>query len=78
MTLTWTIAAIWFAIQLPLGILVGRSIKLGMEEPVGATGVGARHGSARRRSRRRGLRWSRSAARPSMTKKIIGAGVREM
>jgi len=35
-TLTWTMVAIWLALQVPLGMLVGKSIKLGMEEPMAA------------------------------------------
>jgi hypothetical protein len=34
MTLVWTIIAAWLALQLPLGMLVGKSIKFGMGGPV--------------------------------------------
>jgi hypothetical protein len=30
MTLTWTILASWLALQIPLAVLVGRFIRLGM------------------------------------------------
>jgi hypothetical protein len=29
MTVTWTIIVVWLAIQLPLGILIGKVIKFG-------------------------------------------------
>jgi hypothetical protein len=31
MTAMWTIFAIWLAVQLPLAVLTGKSIKLGMQ-----------------------------------------------
>jgi hypothetical protein len=34
MNLTWTIVVSWLTLQLPLGMLVGTCIKLGMGEPV--------------------------------------------
>jgi hypothetical protein len=34
MTQRWTIIILWLAIQVPLGILLGRCIKLGMAAPV--------------------------------------------
>jgi hypothetical protein len=51
MTLIWTILIAWLALQLPLGILLGKSIELGMGEP--ATG------DARDRTQRRGDRRTR-------------------
>jgi hypothetical protein len=30
MTLTWTIILAWLALQLPLGAIIGRSIRFGM------------------------------------------------
>jgi hypothetical protein len=32
MTLMWTILVVWLALQLPLGMLVGKSIKWAAEE----------------------------------------------
>jgi hypothetical protein len=47
MPLILTIAVIWFALSLPLAVLAGKSIKLGMAEP--ATRIG--RSATRRRSR---------------------------
>jgi len=32
MTIMWTIIIAWLALQLPLGMLIGKSIRFGMEE----------------------------------------------
>jgi len=63
MTLTWTMVAIWLALQVPLGMLVGKSVKLGMEEPMAARKPlpPRRRASAPRASRLRAALLSRKA-----------------
>lgn len=59
----WTIIAIWLALQLPLGMLVGKCIKLGELGDEGALWVGRNGFSLQRRrnQQRTRVNWGRHA-----------------
>jgi hypothetical protein len=61
MTITWTIIAAWLALQLPLGMLIGRCMKLGEAADESIVWLGWNSSSLRMRHAKHRLLFAREA-----------------
>jgi hypothetical protein len=61
MTITWTIIAAWLALQLPLGMLIGRCMKLCEAVDESTIWLGWNSSSLRRRHAKHQLLFAREA-----------------
>jgi hypothetical protein len=73
MTMTWAIFA-WFALQLPLAVLVGKCMKFGLGEPERQTSAMPRRSVQPRPAYGTSAFRRQSAARPSRARKRHQAG----